>query len=190
MFSHSEQEEIINKFLDTIEANDMMNEYKNIFRNSSRKFDNINIAFKQSILPANAIDLIKSFDEETYEDGNRYEELEFEIDELKEETAKQKRRIDTVDMFFLLYNIPDYKEIHKIFQYNVTLSSTLFGIIVAFRRGIKDKKWFYSHCKAYCRDPDITLKTINKIIRYVFNNDKYRKYNYEYNFSKCPVVKI
>ena len=113
MFSHNEQEEIINKFLDTIEANDMLNEYKNMFKDRNIKFDNINIALKQNILPQNAIDLIKSFDENTYEDGERYEPLEFEIDELKEKTTKQKRRIDTLDIFFLLYNFPDDKQIEK-----------------------------------------------------------------------------
>ena len=33
---------------------------------------------------------------------------------------KQKRRIDTLDMFFLFDNFPDAKEIHKMFKYNET----------------------------------------------------------------------
>ena len=31
---------------------------------------------------------------------------------------KQKRRIDTLDLFFFFGNFPDEKEIHNIFKYN------------------------------------------------------------------------
>ena len=77
-------------------------------------------------------------------------------------TKKQKRRIDTLDMFFLFNNFPD-----KMFKYNEHFSTTLSMIIDTFKRGIKHKELLDRHCKAPCRDPDITLKTIKKNIRYV-----------------------
>ena len=40
-------------------------------------------------------------------------------------------------------------------------------IIDTFKRGIQHKKWFGRHCKAYCRDPNIALETVSKLIRYV-----------------------
>ena len=49
------------------------------------------------------------------------------------------------------------------------------------------KRGFDNHCGKYCRDPAITLKTINKIIRYIYKKPKYKEYDYEYNFSRCPV---
>ena len=75
-------------------------------------------------------------------------------------TKKQKRRIATLDMFFLFNNFPDEKEIHKMVQYNEHFSTTLSMIIDTFKRGIKHKELLARHCKAHCRDPDITLKTI------------------------------
>ena len=92
MFSEIEQDEIINKFLDTIEANNIILEYKNISKNSSSKFDNINIALKQSILPENVIDIIKRFNDDTVNgilEEVEPEPLEYEIDELKEETKNK-----------------------------------------------------------------------------------------------------
>ena len=80
---------------------------------------------------------------------------------------KQKRRIDTLDMFFLFDNFPDAKEIHKMFKYNEHFSTTWSTIIDTFKRGIKHKELLDRHCKAPCRDPDLTLKTIKKNIRYV-----------------------
>jgi len=56
-------------------------------------------------------------------------------------------------MFFLFNNSPDEKEIHKMFKYNE---------IDTFKRGIKHKELLDRHCKAHCRDPDITLKAIKK----------------------------
>ena len=81
--------------------------------------------------------------------------------------TKKKRRIDTLDMFFLLHNFPDGKEIHKMFKYNELFSTTLSMIFDTFKRGIKHKELLDRHCKAHCRDPDITLKTIKKNIGYV-----------------------
>jgi len=75
----------------------------------------------------------------------------------------KKRRIDTLDMFFLLHNFPDGKEIHKMFKYNEFFSTTLSMIFDTFKRGIKHKELLDRHC----RDPDITLKTIKKNIGYV-----------------------
>ena len=36
----------------------------------------------------------------------------------------------------------------------------------------------------------ITIKTVNKIIRYKNENPKYKKYDYKYRFSGCPVFKF
>ena len=47
------------------------------------------------------------------------------------------------------------------------------------------KRGFDSHCDN-SGDPAITFKTINKIIRYIYKNPKYKK-DCEYNFSRCPV---
>ena len=80
---------------------------------------------------------------------------------------QKKRRIDTLDMFFLFNNFPDGKEIHKMFKYNELFSTTLSMIFDTFKRGIEHKELLDRHCKAHCRDPDITLKTIKKNIRYV-----------------------
>ena len=58
-YTLDEQNEIINEFLDVIDANDMIREFKDIFYHSSSKYDNIKIALKQSILPDTAIELIR-----------------------------------------------------------------------------------------------------------------------------------
>ena len=34
------------------------------------------------------------------------------------------------------------------------------------------------------------LKTINKIIRYRYENHKYQKIDYEYDLCRCPVFKL
>ena len=54
-------------------------------------------------------------------------------------TKKQKRRIDTLDMFFLFNNFPDEKDNHKMFKYNEHFSTTLSMTIDTFKRGIKHK---------------------------------------------------
>ena len=54
-------------------------------------------------------------------------------------TKKQKHRIDTLDLFFLIRNFPDEKEIHSIFKYNEHFSTTLSMIIDTFERGINIK---------------------------------------------------
>ena len=48
-YTLDEQNEIINEFLDVIDAKDMIREFKDIFyHSSSNKYDNIEIALKQS----------------------------------------------------------------------------------------------------------------------------------------------
>ena len=79
----------------------------------------------------------------------------------------KKRRIDRLDMLFLFINFPDGKETHKMFKYNELFSTTLSMIFDTFKRGIKHKELLDRHCEAHCRDPDVTLKTIKKNIRYV-----------------------
>ena len=54
-------------------------------------------------------------------------------------TKKQKRRIDTLDLFLLFSSLPDEKEIHNIFQYNEHFSTTLSMIIDTFEREINIK---------------------------------------------------
>ena len=51
---------------------------------------------------------------------------------------KQKRRIDTVNLFFLFSNFPDEKEIHK-FKYNEHFSTTWSMIIDTFEREMNIK---------------------------------------------------
>ncbi|MCV6606838.1 MAG: hypothetical protein OIF32_01400 [Campylobacterales bacterium] len=97
----------------------------------------------------------------------------------------------TFDVFFLLYDIPKVKDIEKKFGYNNNLSSFLHSKLDSLKNGhVYSKKDFDNHCKRYCRDPSITIKTINKIIRYMYENPKYKKYDYEYKFSSCPVYKF
>ena len=129
-YTLDEQNEIINEFLDVIDANDMIREFKDIFYHSSSKYDNIKIALKQSILPDTAIDLIRHFDDDTLGaicEGVDYEGLEWEImnfeDKIKRE--RERRRLKTLDVFFLLYDIPKVKDIEKKFGYNKNLSSFL-----------------------------------------------------------------
>ena len=48
-YTLEELNDTINEFLDVVDANDMLRELKNIFEHCSHKFDNINVALKQSI---------------------------------------------------------------------------------------------------------------------------------------------
>ena len=80
---------------------------------------------------------------------------------------KKKHRINIFDIFFLFNNFPNEKDIHKIFKYNEYFSTALSMTIDTFKKGIKHKELLDRHCKAHCRDPDITSKIIKKNIRYV-----------------------
>ena len=82
----------------------------------------------------------------------------------------------TLDVFFLLYDIPKVKDIEKKFGYNNNLSSFLHSQLDFLNNGhVYSKKDFDHHCKKYCRDPSITIKTINKVLRYIYENLKYKK---------------
>ena len=193
-YTLDEQNEIINEFLDVIDANDMIREFKDIFYHSSSKYDNIKIALKQSILPDTAIELIRHFDDDTLGaicEGADYEGLEWEIMNFEDKIKEENRRMKTLDVFFLLYDIPTVKDIEKKFGYNNNLSIFLYSKLDFLKKGhVYSKEGFDNHCKKYCRDPSITIKTINKIIRYIYENLKYKKYDYEYKFSSCPVFKF
>ena len=193
-YTLDEQNEIINEFLDVIDANDMIREFKDIFYHSSSKYDNIKIALKQSILPDTAIELIRHFDDDTLGaicEGADYEGLEWEIINFEDKVREENRRMKTLDVFFLLYAIPKVKDIEKKFGYNNNLSSFLHSKLNFLKNGhVYSKEGFDNHCKKYCRDQSITIKTINKIIRYIYENLKYKKYDYEYKFSSCPVFKF
>ena len=127
-YTLEEQEEIINEFLDVIDANDMIREFKGIFYHSSCKYDNIKIALKQSILPDTAIELIRHFDDDTLGaicEGADYEGLEWEIMNFEDKVKSENRRMKTLDVFFFLYDIPKVKDIEKKFGYNNNLSGFL-----------------------------------------------------------------
>ena len=97
----------------------------------------------------------------------------------------------TLDVFFLLYDIPKVKDIEKKFGYNKNLSSFLHSQLDFQNNGhVYSKEGFDNHCRQYCRDPSITIKTINKIIRYLYENLKYKKYDSEYKYSSCAVFKF
>ena len=149
---------------------------------------------KQSILPDTAIELIRHFDDDTLgaiSEGVEYEGLEWEIMNFEDKVKRENRRMKTLDVFFLLYDIPKVKDIEKKFGYNNNLSSFLHSQLDFLKNGhVYSKEGFDNHCKKYCRDPSITIKTINKIIRYIYGNLKYKKYDYEYKFSSCPVLKF
>ena len=104
-YTLDEQNEIINEFLDVIDANDMIRGFKDIFyHSSSSKYDNIKIALKQSILPDTAIELIRHFDDDTLGaicEGADYEGLEWEIMNFEDKIKEEKRRMKTLDVFFL-----------------------------------------------------------------------------------------
>ena len=74
---------------------------------------------KQSILPNTSVEIIRHFDEDTLD--AIYEGLEMEIDNLEEKILRDNRRIKTLDVFFLLCDIPEVKDIEKI-GYNNNLS--------------------------------------------------------------------
>ena len=115
-YTLDEQNEIINEFLDVIDANDMIREFKSMFYHSSSKYDNIKIALKQSILPDTAIELIRHFDDDTLgaiDKGADYEGLEWDIMNFEDKVKRENRRMKTLDVFFLLYDIPKVKDIEK-----------------------------------------------------------------------------
>ena len=66
-FTKMEQDEIINTFLETIEANDILKEMKTRCSKCNCNYDHASIALKQSILPENVIEQIKSFKVENTE---------------------------------------------------------------------------------------------------------------------------
>ena len=81
---------------------------------------------------------------------------------------RDNRSIKTLDVFFLLCDIPEVKDIEKI-GYNNNLSDFLHSKLdLLKKRHVYSKRGFANHCDKYCRDPAITLKTINKIIRYIY----------------------
>ena len=137
-----EQDEIINKFLETIEANDILKEMKTRCSKCNCNFNHASIALKQSILPENIIEQIKSFKVEDAVYGQNYCRecgdymLETEIENLEDEN----RRINTLDIFFLLYDIPNQKEIHKILNYNKNLSTPLFSLIDGIKEDVAEMK--------------------------------------------------
>ena len=103
--------------------------------------------------------------------------LETEIENLEEKI----RRINTLDISFLLYDTPNEKEIHKIFKYNANLSTTLKMLIDGLKRGCsRNEKSFNIFCNKWSRDATITLRTINKIFRHVFDDGKYKRFDLEF----------
>ena len=105
----------------------------------------------------------------------------------------ENRRMETLDVFFLLNYIPKVKDIEKKFGYNNNLSSFLHSKLGSLKNGhVYSKKDFDNHRKKYCRDPSVTIKTINEIIRYILymKNLRCKKYDYEHKFSSCPVFKF
>ena len=92
-YTLDEQNEIINEFLDGIDANDMIREFKDIFYYSSSKYDNIKIALK--LLPDTAIELIRHFDDDTLGaicEGVYYERLEWEIMNFEDKVKRERER--------------------------------------------------------------------------------------------------
>ena len=152
-YTLDEQNEIINDFLDVIDANDMIREFKDIFYHSSSKYDNIKIALKQSILADTAIELIRHFDDDTLGaicEGVDYEALEWEIMNFQDKVKKKNRRMKTLDVFFLLYDIPKVKDIEKKFGYDNNLSSFLHSKLNFLKNGhVYSKEGFDNHCKNF-----------------------------------------
>ena len=92
-YTLDEQNEIINEFLDVIDAHDIIREFKNIFYHSSSKYDNIKIALQQSMLPDTAIELIRHFDDDTLGaicEGVDYERFEWEIMNFEDSAVEWK----------------------------------------------------------------------------------------------------
>ena len=73
----------------------------------------------------------------------KYEELDKQILDLKNEN----RRIDTLDIFFLLYDIPAYRQIRDILGMAIVIlaSYVLFEIIC--KNGTKDKARLDNYCE-------------------------------------------
>ena len=183
MLSEDEQEEIIETFLDTIEARDMIREMKYRCKKCNCQFDNVNVAFKKSVLSENVIEQIKGF--------NRIDTRHHKCDELKmsiSKLEKEERHIKTLDVFFLLYDIPKGWQIGRYFGYDRHLYNKLDFLIDKIRRGKGDT--VYRSCDGK-KDEDIKVNTINKIFRYTYGiPEKYKKYDFDYPFSKCPVFKL
>ena len=83
MFSENEQEEIIETFLDTIEARDMIREMKYRCKKCNCQFDNVNVAFKNTVLSENIIEQIKGF--------NGIDTRNHKCDELKMSISKLEK---------------------------------------------------------------------------------------------------
>ena len=153
-YTLDEQNEIINEFLDVIDAHDIIREFKNIFYHSSSKYDNIKIALQQSMLPDTAIELIRHFDDDTLGaicEGVDYERLEWEIMNFEDKVKRECRRMKTFDVLFLLYDIPKVKDIEKKFGYNSNLSSFLHSQLDFLKNGhVYSKEGFDNHCRTYC----------------------------------------
>jgi len=95
-YTLEKQNETMNEFLDGIEANGMIHQFKNIFERSRIKYVSIQIALKQSIWPDTAIERIGHFDDDTLDaisEGASSEGLEMEIYNLEDEVMRKSRRI-------------------------------------------------------------------------------------------------
>ena len=113
-YTLEELNDTINELLDVLDANDMLRELKNIFEHCSHKFDNINIALKQSILPNTSVEIKGHVHEDTLDaiyEGAGCEGLEMDIDNLEEKILRDNRSVKTLDVFFLLCDIPEVKDI-------------------------------------------------------------------------------
>ena len=132
-YTLDEQNEIIETFLDRIEARDMIREMKNRCRKCNCQFDNVNVAFKNSVLSENIIEQVKGF--------NNIDTCHHKCDEVKmsiSKLEKEGRHIKTIDVFFLLYDIPKGWEIERYFGYDRHLYDTLDFLINKIRRGKGD----------------------------------------------------
>lgn len=175
MFSEDEQEKIIETFLDTIEARDMIRETNNRCRKCNCQFDNANVVFKKSLLSENIIEQVKGF--------NGLDTCHHKCDELKvsiSKLEKEERHIKTLDVFFLLYEIPKGREIGRNFGYDRHLYNKLDVLIDKIRRGKGDT--IYRFCDGK-KDEDMKVNTLNKLFRYTYRiPEKYRKNDFEYPF--------
>ena len=85
----------------------------------SFKFDNINIAFKHSIITENIIGEVKEFDDNTVHKD--YGELEKPILDLE----NGNRRIDALDTLILLYGFHKWNQIREFLGYGYWYSDNL-----------------------------------------------------------------
>ena len=75
-----------------------------------------------------AIELIRHYDDDTLGaicEGVDCEGLEWEIMNFEDKVKRENRRMKTLDVFFLLYDLPKVKDIEKKIGYNKNLSSFL-----------------------------------------------------------------